>query len=107
MNQRHNIDWITIRKQKQHLINKCNKSENRNLINHMYKVGDKVLLKNACKTKFSQDSCLGSYIITAVRSNVTVRYCVGKFTDTFKLWPIMGQYGIQSGRTDKVWSLIK
>ena len=96
-----------MRKPKQYLINKSNKRGNENQMKHTYKHANKVLLKNACKTKFSQDSCLGSYIITAVRSNVTVRYCVGKFTDTFKLWPIMGQYGIQSGRTDKVWSLIK
>ena len=85
MNQRHNIDWITIRKQKQHLINKCNKSENRNLINHMYKVGDKVLLKNAWKTKFNQDAFLYPHGIIAVRNNGTVRACKGKVMDTFNI----------------------
>ena len=42
-------------KPKQGLINKGNKRENRNRINHTYKQGDKVLHKNAWKTKFNQD----------------------------------------------------
>ena len=39
----------------------------------MNKKGDKVLLKNAWKTKFNQDAYLGPYTITAVRNNFTVR----------------------------------
>ena len=50
------IDWDIIRKQKQDLINKGNNLENRNGINHTYKQGDKVLLKNAWYTKFNQDA---------------------------------------------------
>ena len=38
----------------------------------MYKQGEKVLLKNAWKTKFNQDAYIGPYIITTVRNNGTV-----------------------------------
>ena len=51
----------------------------------MYNKGDKVLLKNAWKTKFNQDAYLGPYTITAVRSNGTVRARKGKITDTFNI----------------------
>ena len=73
---------MTIRKQKQDIINKDNKRENRNQINHTYKQGDKVLLKNAWRTKYNQDAYLGPYVITAVRNNGTVRACKGRVTDT-------------------------
>ena len=45
INQRHNVDWMIIRKQKQYLINKSNKRENCNQINHTYAQGGKVLLQ--------------------------------------------------------------
>ena len=45
INRRLEVDWETIRKRKQDLINKDNKGENRNRISHMYKQGHKVLLK--------------------------------------------------------------
>ena len=46
INRRHDIDWEAIRRWKQNHINEGNKRENRNLISHTYKQGDKVLLKN-------------------------------------------------------------
>ena len=85
INRRHEIDWETIRKQKQNLINKGNERENRNRKNHTYKQGDKVLLKNAWKTKFSQDAYIGPYVITAIRNNGTVRDRKGRVTDTFNI----------------------
>ena len=48
-----------IKKRKQNLIDQGNKRENCNRINHLYKQGDKVLLKNAWKTKFNQDAYIG------------------------------------------------
>ena len=51
----------------------------------MYKQGDKVLLGNDRKTKFNQDAYLGLYVITAVRSNGTVRARKGRVTDTFDI----------------------
>ena len=41
---------------KQTLINKSNQKENRSRQSHVSCTGDKVLLKNAWKTKFNQDS---------------------------------------------------
>ena len=84
INQRHEVHWKTIRKQKQDLINKRNERENLNRINNTYKEGDKVLLKNAWKTKFNRDTYKGPYEITAVRNNGTVRANKGRVTDTFK-----------------------
>ena len=72
-------------KRKQNLINKGNERENRNRISHTYKIGDKVLLKNAWKTKFNQDAYIGPYVITAVRNNGTVRARKGRVTDTFNI----------------------
>ena len=85
INRRHEIDWETIRKRKQNLINKGNERENRNRISHTYKIGDKVLLKNAWKTKFNQDAYIGPYVITAVRNNGIVRARKGRVTDTFNI----------------------
>ena len=61
INQRHCVDWERNRKREQVLINKGNEHENRNQINHIYKQGRKLLLKNAWKTKFNQDDYLGPY----------------------------------------------
>ena len=72
INQRDDINWEIIRKHKQDLINKGNKRENRNKMNHVYKEGDKVLFKNAWKTKFNHDAYIGPYVIKHVRNNGTV-----------------------------------
>ena len=69
INRRHDVDWVAVRKRKQDLINKGNKYENCNYKKHKYKQGDNVLLKNAWKTNFNQDTYLGLFIITAVRNN--------------------------------------
>ena len=53
INWRHGVDWESIRKQKQDVINKGNISENRNQINNTYKQRDKVLLQYAWKKKFN------------------------------------------------------
>ena len=55
----------------------------------MYNEEDKVLLKNARKTKFNQDAYLGPYTITAVRNNGTVRARKGKVTDAFNICNII------------------
>ena len=47
--------------------------------------GDKVLLKNAWKTKFNQDAYIGPYAMAEVRNNGTVRARKGKVTDTYNL----------------------
>ena len=74
-----------IRKRKQDLINEGNKRENCYWINHTYKQVDKVLLKNAWKTKFNQHAYIGPYVITAIRNNGTVSARKGIVTDKFNI----------------------
>ena len=69
----------------QDIINKDNKGENKKRKTHPYQKGEKVLLRNAWKTKFNQNAYLGPYVITAVRDNDTVRAQKGKITDTFNI----------------------
>ena len=54
-------------------------------MNHAYKQGDKVLLKHAWTTKFSQDTYIGLYVITAVRNNGTVKAREGMVTDNVNI----------------------
>ena len=69
----------------QDLINKGNAQENKKRYIHTYQTGDKVLLRNAWKTKFNQNVYLGPYVITAVRDNGTVRVGKGRITDIFNI----------------------
>ena len=85
LNVQHEANWQLIKERKQKLINRGNTQENKSRLDHVYKIGDKVLLKNAWKTKFNQDSYLGPYTITAVRDNGTVRARHGIVTDTYNL----------------------
>ena len=85
MNRHHNGDWEAVKKRKQDLINKGNKCENKKCRTHTYQTRDKVLLRNAWKTKFNQNSYLSLCVITAVRDNGTVRACKGRITDTFNI----------------------
>ena len=78
-------NWQLIKQRKQALINKGNQKENRRRQSHVYHTGDKVLLKNAWKTKFNQDAYIGPYTVTEVRNNGTVRACRGNITDTYNL----------------------
>ena len=70
---------------KQALINKGNQKENRRRQSHMYRTGDKVLLKNAWKTKFNQEVCIGPYTVTGVRNNGIVYAHKGNVIDTYTL----------------------
>ena len=69
-NQRQDEYWQAVRKKNRFPINECNKCKNRN---SKYEQGDKVLLKNAWKTKFNQDFYLDPYVIASVRNNGTVK----------------------------------
>ena len=70
---------------KQDLINKGNDCKNCNRINHTYKQGDNVLLKNVWKTKFNQEIYIDFYIIIAVKNNGTVRARKSRVTDNFNV----------------------
>ena len=78
-------DWRLIKQRKQALINKGNQKEHHSRHSHVYCTVDKVLLKNAWKTKFNQDAYIGSYTVTEVRYNGTVRARRGNITDTYNL----------------------
>ena len=85
----HNIDqeanWQLMKQRKQALINKDNQKENRQRQSHMCCTGDKILLKNACKSKFNQDTYIGPYTEPEVRNNGRVCACRGNVTDTYNL----------------------
>ena len=51
----------------------------------MYRTGDKVLLSNAWKIKFSHDAYIGPYTVTEVRNNGSVRDCKCNDIDTYTL----------------------
>ena len=85
LNRLHNIKWEAAKKHKQDLINEGNAQENKKHKTHAYQTGDKVLLRNACKTKLNQKAYLGSYMITAVRDNGTVRSLKGRIKDAFNI----------------------
>ena len=54
LNVQNEANWQLIKERKQKLINSGNERENKTRVNHEYKVGDEILLKNAWKTKFNQ-----------------------------------------------------
>ena len=89
LNVRHEANWKIIKERKQKLINKGNERENKNRIDYKYKEGDKVLLKNAWKTKFNQDAYSDPYKITTVQDNGTIRAKKGRVTDTYNLCNII------------------
>ena len=66
LNVRHEANWKLIKEKKQKLINLGNELENKKRLNHEYKIGEKVVLKNALKIKFNKDAYVGPYIITDV-----------------------------------------
>ena len=70
---RDKANWHFIKKRKRALINKCNQKEYCRRQSHVYRTGDKGLLKNAWKTKFIQDTYAGPSTVTEVRYNGTAR----------------------------------
>ena len=78
-------NWQLIKQRKQAIINKGYQKENWNRQSHIYLTGDKVLLKNAWKTKFNQDDYIGPYTVTEVRDNGTVRARKYNVTDIYSL----------------------
>ena len=81
----HDVDLKTIRKQKEDFVNKVNKFENCNWINHIYKQEDKILLKNAWKTKCIEDIYLGPYVIIVARNDGTIMARKIMVIDTFNI----------------------
>ena len=82
MNIKFEADWALIKDQKQKLINKNNERENSSRIAHVYKVNDKVWVKNLMKSKFNEEPWRGPGVVNQVNNNGTVRVTIGKVTDT-------------------------
>jgi nicotinic acid mononucleotide adenylyltransferase len=80
----HNIafraNWDQIQKRKQNIINKSNQKENKNKtqIPYEYKVGDQVLLETPRILQKSSTPCTGTYPVTNVYNNSTIRIQKGK-----------------------------
>jgi len=66
------------------LIDKNNKRENAKRIDHVYQVGDKVLLKRGTENKY-ESPYQGPFNILKVNDNGTVRLMVKSVVDTYNL----------------------
>ena len=66
MNLRFDANWHLIKQHKQNLINQSNAKENSQRINHTYKEGDLVLVKNKQSTKYGKDAYNGPWTIQEV-----------------------------------------
>ena len=85
MNIKFEANWALIKDQKQKLINKNNERENSSRIAHVYKVNDKVWVKNLMKSKFNEEPWRGPGVVNQVNNNGTVRITIGKVTDTINI----------------------
>jgi hypothetical protein len=66
-------DWQYIKDRKQKLIHTNNARENKNRIEHTYKVGDRVLLHEYKNRKYDGDRYSGPHVIEKVYDNGTVK----------------------------------
>jgi hypothetical protein len=65
-------DWNMIKQRKQSEINRNNRRENRDRVDHTYKVGDKILLTKPGIQRKLHSPREGPYEITAVYDNGTI-----------------------------------
>jgi hypothetical protein len=78
-------DWELIRARKQAKINKNNQRENSSRIPHEYSVGDKVLVEQVVKTKFSRDKYMGPFQVLEIPGNGTLKLALDGYEDTINL----------------------
>ena len=83
-NIKHVANWEYIRANKQKLINKNNKAENAKRVEHLYKEGDKVLLRRGTENKY-ETPYKGPFDILKVNDNGTVHLKVGAVEDTYNI----------------------
>ena len=84
LNVKHEANWEFIRTRKQQIINKNNKAENAKRVAHVYKQGDKVLLKRGTENKY-ETPYEGPYTVLKVNDNGTVRLKVRNVEDTYNI----------------------
>jgi hypothetical protein len=77
LNVKHITDWEHIRQRKQTRINENNKRENKSQRVHQYSIRDKILIKARNKHSKHELEYEGSYTITQVNDNDTVRFQKG------------------------------
>jgi transposase InsO family protein len=87
-NIQHTANWEYIKQRKQQLIHKNNKRENANRIEHIYQVGDKVLLRKGTENKYEAPYS-GPFEILKVNDNGTVRLMVKSVEDTYNIRRLM------------------
>ena len=81
---KHTVDWELIHQQKKAQINKDNIRENRNRVDHDYKVVDKVVLNNNSAYKY-ETPFKGPFVITQCFINVTVSLQYGPIKITYNI----------------------
>ena len=67
------------------LINENNTRENAKHIKYDYQIGDEIMLKTECKTKYGEDQHEGPYAIVKVNNNGTVRFKKKSVIDVFNI----------------------
>ena len=93
LNIAHEACWKIIKDRKQKQIIKNNIRENKNRIDHVYKIGDRILIKNQQSSKYAQQAYSGPYRITAVNPNGTVNVKKGVVEEP---WNIRNIYPYES-----------
>ena len=83
-NIQHTANWEYIKQRKQKIINLNNKRENAKRQQHVYRVGDKVLLNRGTENKY-ESPYLGPLNIIQVNDNGTVRLKVNAVEDTYNI----------------------
>ena len=86
-NIQHIANWEFIKQRKQKIINlnnKKNKQENAKRVQHVYQVGDKVLLHRGTENKY-ESPYHGPFLIMQVNDNGTVRLKVNAVEDTYNI----------------------
>jgi transposase InsO family protein len=85
LNIKHTANWDAIKQRKQKLIHDNNIRENLKRKTHVYKVGDKVLLKTDFNKAKYDPEWKGPFVLTTVRPNGTVRFRNGAVTDSVNI----------------------
>ena len=88
LNTQFEADWKLIKLRKQKLIHYNNQKENKNRIQHQYKVGDKVLhnvTKGLVKPKYGQNPYEGPYTVRKVNDNGTLTVQMGPVLETINI----------------------
>lgn len=85
MNIKFEADWNLIRERKQKMIRKNNEAENAKRIEHIYKIGDKILYRLDEKAKYGSNPYEGPYKIREIYDNGTVAIQKGSLIETINI----------------------